>query len=229
MKTMKRIVWVSLIAVLVLGCSSGPKAKVVELESKGTLMNLPTPDWVTTYTASGISAVQAQYKDKYCVIGMESGVNRQFVLAWADNFSAQQQLGAMVRTNIASKYQAVAKGSAQSSGGANSSSAEGAGSGDYQQRIDNFINSMVNVSYSGAQREADWWILSRRYDPDQKDLYTDSYTAYVLYTIPKSQLNDQVTGALKNSVSRDMDLYDITIKVAEEIMLNGFTTLGEAE
>jgi hypothetical protein len=191
-------------------------------------MNIKTPDWITTYVQYGISRVQAQpeFRDKYVIIGEESGVNRQFVLAWADNFSAQQRIGAMLRTNIASEYQARVQGAAQSQGGANSSLAAGTASGEYSQQIDSIITSLVNVSYSGAQRESDWWILRRRYDPDQKDLYTDEYTAYVLYTIPKAELNRQVAYALETSVTADSALYQITIDMARQILQNGLADWG---
>jgi len=209
-----------------IGCASKPKVRVVELENKGTSMNIATPDWIKTYTAQGISKVQAapEFKDKYCVIGEESGVNRQFVLAWADNFSAQQRIGAMLRTTIASEYQARVQGAAQSTGGATASA--GLASGEYKQEIDNVINAIVNVSYSGAQREADWWSLLRRYDPDQKDVYRDAYTAYVLYTIPKSQLNQQIARALETSVKADSALYAITIEMAKQILQNGMAQWG---
>jgi len=237
MKSTKLTSWalvtVSMTSVIVImaliGCATKPKVTVVELENKGTSMNVATPDWIKNYTANGISSVQAapQFKDKYCVIGEESGVNRQFVLAWADNFSAQQRIGAMLRTNIESEYQARVTGAAQSSGGANSSTAAGTGSGEYKQEIDNIINAIVNVSYSGAQREADWWSLRRRYDPDQKDVFSDEYTAYVLYTIPKGALNDQIAKALTTSVSKDSELYDITIEMARQILQNGMANWGE--
>jgi hypothetical protein len=219
----------ALIAVLSInGCASKPKVTVVELENKGTSMNVATPDWIKTYTAQGISKVQAQpeFKDKYCVIGEESGLNRQFVLAWADNFSAQQRIGAMLRTNIASEYQARVRGAAQSTGGANSTTAAGGGSGEYGQEIDSIINAIVNVSYSGAQREADWWSLRRRYDPDQKGVFSDEYTAYVLYTIPKAEMNRQVAYALETSVKADSALYEITIEMAKQILQNGLAEWG---
>jgi hypothetical protein len=218
----------SVITVMALiGCASKPKVRNVELENKGTSMNIATPDWIKNYTANGISAVQAQpqYKDKYCIIGEESGVNKQFVLAWADNFSAQQRIGAMLRTTIVSEYQARVKGSAQSTGGATAS--QGASTGEYNQEIDNVINAIVNVSYSGAQREADWWSLLRRYDPDQKDVYADAYTSYVMYTVPKAELNRQVARALETSVKKDSALYDITIQMARDILQSGMKNWGE--
>ncbi|MCL2196413.1 MAG: hypothetical protein FWB77_02230 [Treponema sp.] len=228
-----KIIALIIIAVIAIasaaGCSSGPKAKVVELENKGTLTGISAPDWIKVYTAHGISKVQAasEFKEKYCIIGEESGLNRQFVLAWADSFSAQQRIGAMLRTNIASEYQARVQGRAQTTGGANSTQAAGGGSGDYTQQIDSIINSVVNVSYSGAQREADWWSLRRRYDPDQKDVFSDEYTAYVLYTVPKGELNKQIAYALETSVKADSALYQITIDMAKEILQNGMAKWGE--
>jgi len=209
----------------VIGCSSGPKVRIVELENKGSGMGVSTPDWIKNYTANGISKVQAQseFRDKYCIIGEETGVNKQFVLAWADNFSAQQRIGAMLRTTIASEYQARVQGNSQSVGGSASQQSYGS----YQQEIDSTINAIVNVSYSGAQREADWWSLRRRYDPDQKDVYNDEYTAYVMYTIPKSELNRQVAQALETSVRADSALYDITIEMARQILQNGLANWGK--
>jgi hypothetical protein len=217
----------AIVIIALVGCASRPKVRVVEIENKGTSMGVATPDWIKTYTASGISAVQGQYRDRYCVIGEESGVNKQFILAWADNFSAQQRIGAMLRTTIASEYQARVKGAAQSTGGADSTSAQAASSGEYSQQIDSVINAIVNVSYSGAQREADWWSLRRRYDPDQKDVYTDEYTAYVLYTIPKAEMNRQVAHALETSVKADSALYNITIEMARQILQAGMANWGE--
>jgi len=209
----------AMVILMTISCNSGPKVKVVELENKGTAMGVSTPDWIRLYTARGISSVQAkpEFMDKYCIIGEESGVNRQFVLAWADNFSAQQRIGAMLRTTIASEYQARVKGAAQSTGGLSSAQSTGT----YEQEIDSVINSITNVSYSGAQREADWWSLRRRYDPDQKDVHSDEYAAYVLYTIPKTELNRQVAHALETSISKDSALYDITIDMARLILQNG--------
>jgi hypothetical protein len=223
---MKRKIIAALTIVMALaitGCAGGPKVNTTELDNKGRAIGVSTPDWIKLYVSSGVTAVQNQdqFRDKYCVIGEETSTNRQFALAWADSFSAQQRIGAMLRTNIASKYQATVSGSSQSSGGANSSSAAAGGSADYRQEIDNVINSVVNVSYSGAQRDSDWWTLMRRYDPDQKGVYSDEFIAYVLYTIPKAELNRQIAQALETSVSSDSALYDITIQLARDILTDG--------
>jgi hypothetical protein len=213
----------AVMAALVSGCAGSPKVTTTELDNKGRAIGVPAPDWIKLYVSSGVTAIQAQpqFKDRYCIVGEETSTNRQFALAWADNFSAQQRIGAMLRTTIASKYQAAVSGASASSGGANSSTAAGGSSAEYRQEIDSSINAIVNASYSGAQRDSDWWVLMRRYDPDQKDEYSDEYTAYVLYTIPKAELNRQIAQELETSVSKDSALYDITIALAQEIMLSG--------
>jgi hypothetical protein len=199
------------------------KVKTTELDNKGSAIGVPTPEWIKLYVSQGITAVQnqPQYKGRYCIIGEETGTNKEFVLSWADSFSAQQRIGAQLRTTIVSKYQASVTGQEQSSGGANSTIASSGSSGSYQQEIDNSINAVVEVSYSGAQRESDWWVLIRRYDPDQKDAFSDEYTSYVLYTIDAQQLNTQVAKALETSVAKDSVLYDITIQLAKDILLGG--------
>jgi hypothetical protein len=75
------IALVAIIGFTFVSCASKPKVKIVEMENKGTVLKAPTPAWVTNYIQYGIAKVQAQteFKDKYCVIGEESGVNRQFV------------------------------------------------------------------------------------------------------------------------------------------------------
>ena len=207
------IIGCGIVALLIAACTSDPQSNITELENKGSVMGVRTPQWVRLYTEKGLSALQAQYKDRYCVVGEESGVNRQFVTAWADAASAQQRIGSLLRTNIASRYEAAIAATSQT--GAESSAL-------YKMEIDNVLSAIVNVSYSGAQREADWWSLRRRYDPDQEGVYADEYTAWVLYTIPKDEMNRQVALALETSVSKDSALYDITIALARDILLQGY-------
>jgi hypothetical protein len=90
------------ICYLFTACASAPKTNTVELENKGTVMDVKTPEWVKLYLEKGLSALQVQYKDKYCIIGEESGVNRQFVISCADQASAQQRIGALLRTQAGS-------------------------------------------------------------------------------------------------------------------------------
>jgi hypothetical protein len=65
-----------------------------------------------------------------------------------------------------------------------------------ERRYSNAINTLVSATYSGARKDSDWWVLRRRYDPDVKGAYTDLYTAYVLYTIPKKALDEQIVNEI---------------------------------
>jgi hypothetical protein len=88
---------------------------------------------------------------------------------------------------------------------------------------------VANIAYSGARRDADWWTLMRRYDPAREDVYIDEYTAYVLYTIPRTDLNRQIAYALETAVAKDSALYDITLQLAREILSEGFAYLGAGD
>jgi len=226
--TKKLFVVFSIVMVLVLiGCggTAKPLITVVELDNKGNAIGQPaTPEWVTRYVTNGTVGLQAmsEFRDVYCIVGEESSTNRSFALAWADNFSAQQRVGAMIRTNIASEYQARVQGAASAVSDQTSTQAAAT----YQQAIDSSINAIVNVSYSGVQRVNDWWVHQRRYDIDNRDVYRDEYTAWVLYIVPKAVLNEQVARALTTSVSADSALYEITIEMARQIMQNGLADWG---
>ena len=225
MKTKKIITIPLILAVfaffLLNTCVSSPDSNILELESKGTPMNLGTPDWLKLYLDKGVSALQAlpEFKDKYVIIGEETGANKQFVISWADMASAQQRIGALIRTNIASRYSSTI--SAAAALGAENTA-------QYRQEVEVVLNAIVSVSYSGAIREADWWSLRRRYEPRNKEIFTDEYTAWVMYTIPRIEMNRQVAMAMETAVSKDSELYDITIALARDILLQGYDT-GEKQ
>jgi hypothetical protein len=228
--TIKGFAFLAVLTVLVAAaCSSGPKSKIIELKNKGTEMGVASPDWIRTYTGYGMARLQSQatYRDKYCVIGEETGANLQFVQAWADNFSAQQRIGAMLRTTINAEYAARVRAAFPPATPPGKGVVEE--ENPHQPEIDDLLLAIVNVSYYGAQRENDWWSLRRHPDPEDKDAYTDIYTVYVLYTIPKIELNRQVAMAMETSIASDSSLYDITIDLAREILANGIPNWGVIE
>jgi len=209
---MKKVRYVILLITVALSfiftaCATSGNSNIIEVENKGTMFGTPTPDWVKTYLEKSLNALQAQYDDRYCFVGVEKGNNRQVVLTWADQFGAQQRIGSMIRTNIAGRYETAIS---VTSGG------------QYQQEIDIILNAVVNVSYSGAQREADWWVRRRVFDPDNREIYTDEYTAYVLYTVPKETLNRQIALALETNVTKNASVYDVTIALSRDILLQGY-------
>jgi hypothetical protein len=180
-----------------------------ELSNKGTLDKIPAPEWYTTYKSAGnVLAVEAlpEFKDMYCFIGEQRGTDLEFCQAWARQFSVQSQIAEMTRTNIAGEMKATQTGSASG----------------MENEIDNFVNGILNVSFSGAKRTGDWWRSIREYDHDRKDAYEDYYEVYVFYTAPRKLLNQAISNALETAANKDSVLYDITIELAKKILMEGY-------
>jgi hypothetical protein len=176
--------------VTVAGCKSTGKAapgiklnsdvKTVTVEHRGTGLGIDTlPQWLTEYIQrNGTRSVEAlpDYKNTYVVIAEERGPELQQVLTWANNFNAQQQIGATISTRIASVFKAN-----------ESKLPEGDES---RRKYDNAINTLVSASYSGARKESEWWIKQQITEKGKEPEIR--YTAYVIYTIDKASLNEQV-------------------------------------
>ncbi|MDR0683954.1 MAG: hypothetical protein LBF83_02355 [Spirochaetaceae bacterium] len=193
----------------IVSCATQKGKEQRELSNKGTLDKIPAPEWYTTYKRDGnIVAVEAlpAFRDRYCFIGEQRGPDLEFCQAFARQFNVQSQIGEMVRTNVAGELKATQAGS--SSG--------------MENAIDNFVNGVLNVSFSGAQRTGDWWRSIREYDHDRKGAYEDYYEAYVFYTVPRNTLNQAVSQALETAASKDSVLYDITIALAKKILLGDY-------
>lgn len=182
------------VIVALAGCKSSPgpapeikldsTAKVETIEHKGTALGIGTvPQWLSEYMQrNGVRSVEAlpDYKDMYVIIGEANGPALQQVLTWSANFDAQQQIGAAIRTRVASLFKAKENLLP--------------GESDSVRKYDNAINTLVTGTYSGARKESDWWIhqkiTEKGNDPETR------YTAYVLFTIAKKTLNDQIANEI---------------------------------
>jgi hypothetical protein len=190
-------------------CASQQGKEEKELSNKGSLDKIPAPEWYNTYKREGtIIAVEAlpAFKDRYCFIGYQRGPDLEFCLAFARQFDVQSQIAETVRNNVAGELKATQKGSSAGMAGA----------------IDNFVNNVLNVSFPAAQRTGDWWRSIREYDHDTKGAYQDYYEAYVLYTVPRSMLNQAVARTMETALSKDSELYQITIDLARKILLGEY-------
>lgn len=160
-------------------------AKVETVEHKGTALGISAiPPWLSEYTQrNGVRSIEAlpEYKNVYAVVGEANGPTLQQVLTWASNFDAQQQIGTTINTRVASVFKAhenllpddpVAK-----------------------RRYDNAINTLTSATYTGLRKESEWWthqkITEKGKEPETR------YTAYVLYTIERGFLNEQIRDQIK--------------------------------
>ena len=193
MKSVKQlcVLFAALAAIIVIaGCKSSAKpAPKIELDSsvktetiehKGTGLGITTvPQWLSEYIQrNGTRSVEAlpEYKNFYVIIAEERGPELQQVITWANNFNAQQQLGAMINTRIASVFKA--------------NESKLPDQAESRRKYDNAINTLVNASYTGAKREGDWWLKQRITEKGKEPEVR--YTDYVIYTIDKASLNEQI-------------------------------------
>jgi len=197
MKSVKVFAPVAALMVIVVfaGCKSSAKpapgiklestAKVETIEHKGTAFGIKdVPQWLSEFVQrNGVRSVEElpAYKGKYVIVGQANGAGLQQVETWAKNFDAQQQIGATIETRVASVFKAhenLLPGDALS-----------------KRKYDNAINTLVKATYTGARQEADWW-LHQKITEKGKEPET-RYTSYVLYTIDKSVLDQQVRDQIK--------------------------------
>jgi len=184
-----------MVIVVFAGCNSSAKAapgikldstaKVETIEHKGTAFGVTAiPPWLSEYIQrNGTRSVEElpDYKGKYVIIGQANGSGLQQVETWAKNFDAQQQIGAIIETRVASLFKAHENLLP--------------GDPDARRRYDNAINTLVRATYTGARQEADWW-LHQKITERGKDPVT-RYTSYVLYTIDRTVLDQQIRDQIK--------------------------------
>jgi len=185
---------------VVSGCGSYPRV----VEHKGTALGIKeTPQWVTTYVSGTTRAIEAlpEYKNVYVIIGSEVGPELQQVMTWVNNFNAQQQIGALIETRAASVFRA------------NESKVpdEAISSRSYE----NSINTVISARYTGARREGDWWV-KKEYKDGQIE-----YEAYIIYTIEKQNLIDQINSQLAEIRNTNPALSDFVDAVSAELLLRG--------
>jgi hypothetical protein len=228
MKSVKQMVVVLLAAVAAIvvfaGCASAPKTvaqgptaprieldsqdKVVTLEHKGTGLGVEKlPAWMSEYTDRGVPGVEAlaDYKGKYCIVADERGTELQQLLTWVNNFNAQQQIGAQISTRVASVFKA--------------NESKLPDSADSTRKYSNAINTLVSSTYSGARKESDWWIKQRISESGKPDEIR--YTAYVLYSIDRKLLDDQIATGIKKIKDGTPGLDAAFDAVTEQILVNG--------
>jgi len=195
-----------MVIVVFVGCNTSGKpapsiklettAKVETIEHKGSALGIKDiPPWLSTFIQrNGTRSVEelSDYKGKYVIIGEANGAGLQQAETWAKNFDAQQQIGATIESRVASVFKAhenLLPGDA-----------------DAKRKYDNAINTLVRATYTGAKQEADWWLHQKITEKGKKEPET-RYTSYVLYTIDKTVLDQQIRDQIikiKNNESPEL-------------------------
>ena len=171
--------------------SSSATTKTVE--HKGTGYGIDDlPQWISEYLDRGVPGVEslADYKGKYCIVAEEQGPALQQLLTWVNNFNAQQQIGATINTRVASVFKA------------NESLVPD--NADSQRAYSNAINTLITATYTGARKEADWWlkqVVSNKGEPDET-----RYRAIALYSIDRDILDNQIAARIEELKAGNSEL-----------------------
>jgi hypothetical protein len=198
---MKKISLIIAVAVLggmiLMGCKSTPKeaapAQLVEktdayivIDHKTKAIGEGIPAWVSLFINDGVSAVEKidAYKGKYVFIGEDSGINLNALRQWSTGFTVNQQMASMVSNRVEARFAGAAVGSPEAT---------------YGSYYENVVKAVAAASFSGARRETDFWLQKRYFKADGKTLDREDYTFYVLVSIDKAILDQQITSVINGT------------------------------
>ena len=173
------------------GCASsakiGSKGKApVALDHAGRdLGATEQPKWVQVWAKNrNVITLEAdrEYQDSYCFVAEDTGSNLKAVQAWLNTVQINDIIGARISTRVGATAEA------------NVSTAD---NNEYSNFLNNVITVTRDATYTGFVKTGDYWIKWRHYDPDDVTKTKDEYTAYVLYTVGKKILNEQIANQFR--------------------------------
>ncbi|MDR1373957.1 MAG: hypothetical protein LBJ24_03200 [Treponema sp.] len=190
----KILVAAFVISLLVLaGCASNKAPEYVEktkayevLDHKTMAVGQDVPGWVTRYIDGGLVEVEKMpdFQNKYVFIGEDSGTNLNALRQWTSGFTVAQDLSRMVSTRVQARFAGAGAGSPDD---------------EYGRYFEAVVKNASDATYSGARKENDFWILKRYFAGDGKSVDREVYDFYVLVTIDKNSLEQQINAILNGT------------------------------
>jgi hypothetical protein len=149
------------------------------IEHKLTALGGDVPQWVFDYADGKDLESESGYEGLYVFVFEQTGKDLEGVKAWTRSFTAATEVARMVQTRVMNKF-------------------AGAQVGD-KDMVETYMEEVAKIlavaEYAGARKKDDFWIYRQYYDdngkPDEK-----SYTYYMLYTVPKEQIDAAIDRAL---------------------------------
>jgi hypothetical protein len=137
--------------------------------------------WATTRSVNSLEAMR-EYQEDYCFVAEDTGSNLKAVQAWLNTVQINDIIGSRISTRVGSTAEA---------------NVSTTNNDEYSNFMNNVMAVTVDATYTGFVKNSDYWIKWRTYDPDDPAKSKDEYTAYVLYTVGKKILNEQIANQFR--------------------------------
>ncbi len=196
MKKIAIIITSVILAFAVISCGSSPTTPTLEkkgpayevIDHKTMVIGGDIPGWVASFIDAGIQGIEAMpaFKDKYVFIAEDTGTNRSALSMWMTGFNVGQEIARMVSTRVQAKFVGAAAGSPDD---------------EFGRYFENVVKNAAEASYSGARKENDFWVLRRFFKADGKTVDREEYTMYILVTVDKPILDQQIEAVLNGTVA----------------------------
>jgi hypothetical protein len=153
------------------------------VDHKNKALGQDVPEWIIRYTDGGLAEIEElfSYSGKYVFMGENSGTNLNALRQWLSGFSVTRDLPRLVSTRVQARFTRAAPGNPDEV---------------YGRYFENMIKNTSDAAYKGAQRETDFWLLKRYFEEDGTTTSREAYGFYVLISINKELLKQQVNHVL---------------------------------
>ncbi len=191
------IILTALISLILTGCAGAPEPMMEKepageikveprvyppkvIEHKKSALGGDVPDWVfeEAYELEEMDS----FKDSYVFIFDQGGKNLDGLKSWTRSFVAASEVARMVSTRVMNKF-------------------AGAQVGD-KDMVETYMEEVVKVlsvaEYSGSRKKDDFWVYQQYYKDDGKPDKKE-YRYWLLYTVPRDQVEDAIDRALERS------------------------------
>jgi hypothetical protein len=179
-----------------------PKKETIDWQGKSFGRPLNETAAIASEGNIGELSKMEQFRGKQVFLATQQGQNLDALRLWAQRFSIQADVVGMFERFINDRTRADQSGNAQTT----------AVMGDVRAAL----NSVAQGRVVGLQKELDYWILERTYDPITSTI-KDQYTYIVVYAIDRELLMRQIGNALDGVKAKHPDQQKLIDESTEDL------------
>ena len=173
---------------ILVSCAGGPKVEKPQMvqEAKPEVIDdqyhgtRETPDWVFLDE----DELGAKVKDYYVFKFQQSGKDLDGLKLWTRGFVAASEIARVVSTKVKDKFVGAAAGDKDK----------------LETYMEEVVKSISKAQFSGARKKASYWWEIRKVEADGS--VEDVYEYYLLYYVPKDQIDSAIKRALEEADKR---------------------------